>query len=137
MRKIEFRGKSRFTGEWEYGSIADEICGGYPQILNGIYLDDGAELTFHHSAVEPDTVGEFSGRYDEKGIPVFEGDIVKVKDLRAKPDEYDKFVGVVDFDSSSFCIQDRFMTHYRWMDYEITVIGNKFDNPELMEQIED
>lgn len=128
MRKFLFRGRKPFTWVWIYGYVIASEEDGSCGITND---EDG------FTDVDIDTVGEFSGRYDENGVPVFEGDIVKIKDVRAKPGEYDEFTGVVDFDSSSFCIRDGFMTHYRWMDYEITVIGNKFDNPELMEQIED
>ena len=67
---------------------------------------------------------------DKNGKEIYEGDIVKVID------EYGdmEFVGFVEFSDGSFMInQEDIMNHYRWIDYEITVIGNIYENPELLE----
>jgi uncharacterized phage protein (TIGR01671 family) len=71
---------------------------------------------------------------DSNGIEIYEGDIVRVNDY------YDNicFEGIVEFDNASFNInQFGAMYHYRWIDYELEVIGNKFESPELLEELDE
>ena len=121
MREILFRGKV-FNDEWEYGV----------PVFSGL----NNELAFmkqmhsHDYQVNPETVGQYTGLTDKNGKKIFEGDIVKCKDyLEAKPFE---FQGYIDFKNGSYVIVGDFMTHYRWLDYEVEVIGNIHDNPELL-----
>jgi len=57
--------------------------------------------------------------------------IVEVKDHY--PAGVSMFTGVVMFDNGSFMIKSDIGAHYRWLDYEAEVLGNIFDNPELLE----
>ena len=66
----------------------------------------------------------------KNGTKIFEGDIVQGKDRLEKHLEV---FGYIDHKNGSFVITGDFMTHYRWLDYEVEVIGNIHDNPELME----
>ena len=75
----------------------------------------------------------FIGRHDINGKEVYEGDIVKCKDSLTGRD----FKGVVDFRNCSFVIKNSYMTYYRWHDYDIEIIGNKWENPELMDDEEE
>lgn len=126
MREILFRGKiiepCHYCGQWLEGFYAVE--NGKPFIaipkengLNGFYCD-------------PETVGQYTGLTDKNGLTkIFEGDIVKVYDVYCN----ETVVGVVEFCDGSFRIYDTdFTSYYRWMDYEVEVIGNIYDNPELM-----
>lgn len=117
MRKILFRGKSIYSDEWYFGSY---ISGGYIMMYG-----------FDQRSVDPETVGQFTGLTDKNDKMIFEGDVVKGKDHLARDFEV---YGYVDHKNGSFVIVGDFMTHYRWIDYDLEVIGNIHDNPELLEE---
>ena len=66
---------------------------------------------------------QFIGRKDINQKEVYEGDILKCKDNYTGLE----FSGVVAFQDCSFVIKNDCITHYRWMDYTVEVIGNKFE----------
>lgn len=83
--------------------------------------------------VDADTVGQYTGVADKNGNNIFEGDIVDVSD-RSDGDGY----GVIryDADETEFGIvydsfYDGLGRYYHSTDIE--VVGNAFDNPELLE----
>ena len=98
--------------------------------------------------VDPDTVSEFTGLCDKKGKRIFEGDIVAVPcDRRGN-----EYIGVVEFGEIPNG-DNRYTGFYiKWdnpdivgsvrcsllwwrdtKDRYLKVIGNKWDNPELLE----
>ena len=139
MREMLFRGRET-DGNWVKVSliVADKYCCiledendvhpmDYPYLDNDLGTIDGKA-----TPVIPETIGQYTGLTDKNGKKIFEGDIVKCKDyLEAKPFE---FQGYVDFKDGSFVIVGDFMTHYRWLDYEVEIIGNIHDNPELLKE---
>ena len=133
MREILFRGKT-LTGKWFEGAYykQEEFYGdkedAHVIITSKDTLDNDFGLLY--SVVIPETIGQYTGLTDKNGKNIFEGDVVKCKDyLEAKPFE---FQGYIDFKNGSYVIVGDFMTHYRWLDYEVEVIGNIHDNPELL-----
>ena len=131
MRDTEFRGINVYTNEFVYGNFVnnDVPYRGSRQKVYQIVNEDGI-----HINVLPTTVGQYIGRKDSKGVKIYEGDILKTKDL------YDTsipvFLGSVEFRDCSFVInQGGFCYHYRWMDYEVEVIGNIYENKELLESL--
>ena len=82
--------------------------------------------------VDPDTVGEFTGVHDKNGKPIFEGDIIefvkgqKRKDVNSEWED-DKETVLVEFDGGSFSCAG-----YSLSEDAITIIGNKYENPELV-----
>ena len=127
MREILFRAKQTNSNNWRYGDLMQSKV--YNKYFYRIFEDDGEYRSNY--AVNGDTVGQYTGIDDKNGVRVFEADILKVKDRL--PGGEMEFMGVVEFKDGSFVIVNDEMTHYRWIDYEIEVIGNKFDNPELLE----
>ena len=73
-------------------------------------------------------VEQFTGLKDKNGKEIYEGDVVEA--IR-----YDGLVvtGVVGFRDCSFVISTGYQTIYTWMDYQIEIIGNIHENPELLE----
>lgn len=77
--------------------------------------------------------GRWTGIKDKNGVEVYEGDIVRGRDsFLAGFSQKDNLFGVVDFQDGSFVIKNDYVTHYRWMDYELEVIGNVFENSDLL-----
>lgn len=124
MREILFRGKRKDNGEWETGSLLVERMNTSDQ---QVMIAD--KMTGYPTLVLPETVGQYTGIKDKSGKMVFEHDLVKAYD----PLDEISFIGVVKYFDGSFYICDTdFCSYYRWIDYEVEVIGNIHDNPELI-----
>lgn len=130
MREIKFRGKAFFDGAWVYGHYFRD--GAHNEIAR-IRQSDGKV-----SSVTPSTVGQYTGVKDVNGTEIYEGDI-----LQSKRDNV-KGVHLVIWYKNGFQIEFRFRRSYRGEEYEdknhlpicpdrYEVIGNKFDNPKLLE----
>lgn len=137
MREILFRGKAinrndnreyrtdYKNGDWVYGLAYKLYNDNFPNLP--------AEMTNENGVtgidVDYTTIGQYTGLKDKYGKKIFEGDIVKGKDeLEPNIEVY----GFIDYMNGSFVIVGDFMTHYRWLDYSVEVIGNIYDNPELI-----
>lgn len=138
MREILFRGKRCDNCEWIVGHLI-RFEGGRARINEShtdVFChekDDSIIQTVAHE-VYPFTVGQYTELTDVNGKKIFEGDIVHVHDRLLRCDApYHEFDGVIAHRNASFVIVDDFLTHYRWLDYDVTVIGNIHDNPELLE----
>ena len=127
MREMLFRGKRVDNGEWAYGSLITETNPfDKNRVMTHIY-DNG----FNEILVDPRTIGQYTGVKDLPGTWIFEADIVKVYDVYCN----ETVVGVVEFCDGSFRIYDTDFTSYdRWMYYKVEVIGNAYDNQELLEE---
>lgn len=124
MREYLFRGKMIANGEWSEGNLL--------VTKRGCCITPDATVLGSYGAVEPETVGQYTGLTDKNGTKIFEGDIV---DFAERPDNGDYGAVIYDADETEFGI-DYGSTylglgrHYHSRDIE--VIGNIYDNPELM-----
>ena len=146
MREILFRGQTRRYGEkvrlngkkiksnWVYGGIFPQNKGGDFAI---IYQQ---EPTVEKYPVYADTVGQYTGFKDKDGTKIFEGDIVEFTDFNGDTTPYEVFY---DGNNGKFAIaengnrnfDDGFELferneYFKWF----TVIGNVYDNPELLKE---
>ena len=128
--RILFRGKPKTDLiDWIYGCYFWSELSGKHYIM-GVSKDYG----YTNIEVIPETVGQYTGLTDKNGKEIFEGDIVKGKDNSEKSV---KVCGYVDFMNGSYVVAGDLITRYRWIDYDLEVIGNIHDTPELLEASDD
>ena len=126
MRDIKFRGKSKLTGKWVYGNY-DFYIFIETNLLENI-IENKNELPI---PIDIKTLGEYTGLKDKNGKEIYEGDIVKCS-------FYPEFVFEIKF--TELCWYMRKIPtseHIKLSDvlYEdLEVIGNIYDNPELLEE---
>lgn len=124
MREILFRGKRVDNGVWVEGYYYLHQDG-----ISYIIIHSTGYPSNRYVEVLPETLGQNTGLCDKSGNKVFEHDIVKA----FNPLDEISFIGVVKYFDGSFYICDTdFCSYYRWMDYEVEVIGNIYDNPEML-----
>lgn len=117
-----FSGKRIYDGEWREGSlfVGDdgrcEICCGTPRI----------RITY---GVRPETVGECTGLRDKNGKLIFENHIIRFGDR----------IGSIVYGEGCWCVRD-FTTRNRpaidiiLCEFDVEIIGNIHDNPELLKE---
>lgn len=127
MREILFRGKRVRGGEWVFGSFFSP---------NRIAVRIGEEI-YASDIVSHETVGQFTGLYDKNGKRIFEGDIIAPTVLSNVPPCEVMF----DVAEGQFVVKDAcgdfhgaLANYGRIFDNRYTVVGNKWDNPELLEE---
>lgn len=124
MREYLFRGKMIANGNWSEGNLL--------VTRQGCCITPDATVLGSYGAVDPETVGQYTGMLDKNGTKIFEGDICNFSN-RSDIDNYG--VVVYDADETEFGI-DYGSTylglgrHYPPRDVE--VIGNIYDNPNLV-----
>ena len=143
MREILFRGKRLQGGEWVEGHFFKsdinkrERNSGKATMIFTPDCDTFITVPECHNSfmVVSDTVGQYTGLNDKNGKRIFEGDIAKV--LQGK----DKDIAYVGFENGAFMlypktgnIYERTLWSYWYNDWDIEVIGNITDNPELLEK---
>lgn len=129
MREILFRGKRTDNDEWIYGDLIQNV-----DCLKIREQEKSIKKIAKSYEVDRDTVGQFTGLLDNNGKKIFEGDIVLGLFL------FDMSINaVVKFRDGAFglewhrgeIIEFNAFTSLCNITYEI--IGNIYDNPELLE----
>lgn len=131
MMEILFRGKRTINGDWVYG---DFVHGNERKSLrDSIFVYDRETQSFNDYEINPSTLGQYTGLTDKNGKRIFEGDVAKV--LQGK----DKDIAYVGFENGAFMlypktgnIYERTMWSYWYNDWDVEVIGNVHDNPDLL-----
>lgn len=145
MRGILFRGKRKDNGEWVYGDLIKNLIydGREKEIRIGdIYFEHNGDI--HGTAVReviPETVGQFTGRCDENYNKIFEGDILEVSydDGTAYTTEVCAYGGTlcvdVEGEDYDFTAIDFAVDIWKNNCCKCKVIGNIYENPELLEEL--
>lgn len=146
-REILFRGKRIDNGEWVYGYFYEECGATY------IIEDRQKETMLNRNTpnvIIPETIGQFTGFTDKKGVKIFEGDIgvryldkgMSYTDGKTWRDywliEWYKggFITTISADYSIY-LKKMIVVSSKPNEFskrfdEIEIIGNIHDNPELL-----
>ena len=136
MRDILFKAKTE-SGRWIEGDLI-RYESGEMAILEKPFSEYGYEATeiSKRTKVIPDTLCQYTGLTDKNGNKIWENDIIGYWDTystengRAEADCIGKVLW--DDETLSFQVTERLSAEsYEVMD-ECSVIGNIFDNPELL-----
>ena len=133
MREILFRAKRLYDGEWIEGLLCKKKYNRNKLFISYFPNEDDEEECF---AVDPETVGQFTGLTDKNGVKIFEGDIVStdierpylIVGFRDGCFMFNCNDGGEDYYDIMLPILNKPQTQYKYGE----VIGNIFDNPELL-----
>lgn len=131
MREIIFRAKRIDNGEWVNGDLSRCIVVGETHIQR---IEENLSTTTHK--VDPETVCQYTGLTDKNGRKIFEGDIVRYTDEVIGKEKVDEIK--YNETHAAFCRlhKSEMGLQYLLIDEaianKIEVIGNTFNNPELI-----
>lgn len=135
MREILSRAKRKDNGEWTEGYVFELQPGQY-MICDRIQYDRPSTLPvwefFRYCSheIDPETLCRYTGLKDKNGNRIWENDIIK--------HEISDTIGTVKWyqeDYVGWCVDDTIIDEQQFTDEmwnECEVIGNIFDNPELL-----
>lgn len=145
MREILFRAKRIDDGEWVEGYYAMMGKGNLIRhyivqncALTGLFEDPEDNMYFNDVEIDPETISQYTGKTDEDGKKIFEGDIVGFIDLYSIESGYSEIscLGEVIWSKEECCfhVTNRLSAESWEVLDECKVVGNVFDNPELIEE---
>lgn len=132
MREILFRGKTLYHSKWVYGYFALGESDNLSYIIPKTNANETAKPVFDES------VGQYTGLTDKNGVKIFEGDIFEVKIPPSNSHEREIISrSKVVFHNGSFGFETIFGTEtkrFPSIGFLLlgSVIGNIYDNPELL-----
>ena len=131
-----YRAKRKDDGEWVFGGLS------YCEKTNAYFITnmgkDHISYIGFHQEVDSNTICQCTGLKDKNGNMIWENDIcrrVLLPTKRIKTNfkiayvPYKCCISAIDLDGSNIT----FLSDYINNQYEVEVIGNIFDNPELLE----
>lgn len=134
MREILFRGKRIFDNKWVEGLYVEKFDSNATRtaaIAPKYPFEDSMRLEL----IRSDSLCQFTGCYDKLGKKIFERDIVRCL-LRVSRNHFIQINGYIEYNEKTASFLAYFgedMVLQLSDSDRFEVIGNRFDNPELME----
>lgn len=134
MHEILFRSKRLDNRAWIYGDLRQDkdLESAYISGWSDYAGESGAERGPFEHAIDPATVGEYTGLTDKTGAKIFEGDICKSSLGLLFTVEWDeenaRFIG--------FTIERERRLVYLGREPKVEIVGSIHDNPELLDKEE-
>ena len=125
-----FRGKRIDDGEWVEGYLSYPFCTKKGNESYYFYAKDSLGF-FCRCVVDASTICQCTGLKDKNGKLIWENDIVKINNSKVNT-----VITFRDFEIICTIPNEKYYKHRLEYDTEYEVIGNKFDNPELLESEE-
>lgn len=143
MKEILFRGKRLDNNKWIQGYYVKCESDSLSYIIPNTNIYDG------YSVVIDETVGQFTGLYDKNNVRIFESDIISIKNEEGEIYRFEvkfgKCGGIENVKHDVGYVSFYFWRNYLgfslrtdpiyWLNaYDCEVIGNIYDNPELLKE---
>lgn len=138
MREILFKAKRVNNGEWVEGYyLRDQYHIGGKDII--FYRKDSDRFTVYTDRIDIETLCQFTGLCDKNGKRIWENDIVFVTGENDCSGQISTGIGDVIFIEGMWYIDGRPQEGLYDINkvFQIEVIGNAFDNQELLQEESD
>ena len=138
MREILFKGKKKDNGEWIEGYLMDGGMPGEKRIFIGkLVIGKWTVTADEFDEVDPDTICEYTGLTDKNGKKIWENDIVLVTNKNYCSGKIESSIGNIFITFGTWYIggktQDRLYSINNDTIFQNELVGNIFDNPELLQ----
>ena len=123
MREIKFRAKRLYGNDFVYGDLHIKC--------SSPHIHTKKVCTFR---IKISTIGQFTGLYDKNGTEIYEGDIIKAKTYFYGKEKEIIYEIKFDDDIENDSFGEPLTIGYCLLGSEYEVIGNIYDNPEIIKE---